>query len=308
MILLILDIIILSIDVVITVIVGSPKPNWVLLLHETFLYVILVILGAFVLEIGALLLVFGWRFFLHFMYILDLVVVVSAFVLEIIFGTLLPEFLMLLRIWRFLRIGEFGQCIVNDILKVCAYVMEEHEAHIQTKLKMERDLQRVKKELNDLKNVDQIDENSPQDGVAKEKDATPKNQEDAAKGQEDSAKDSAETTPNDGTAVVEPKTDKQSDENKHVSIDQNTVVDLSQPAVQLAPPQKGMHHYRTDSGFQITVCDTVLENPEQQKEKLKQKIAEAKPPENWVTPPTEAQNGKADTSLIEKEKELKNVI
>src|SRR5690606_6730395 len=138
---------------------------------------------------------------------------------------LLPEFLMLLRIWRFLRIGEFGQCIVNDILKVCAYVMEEHEAHIQTKLKMERDLQRVKKELNDLKNVDQIDENSPQDGVAKEKDATPKNQEDAAKGQQ----------------------------------------------------------------------------------VFKQKIAEAKPPENWVTPPTEAQNGKADTSLIEKEKELKNV-
>jgi hypothetical protein len=106
MILLILNITILAADVVVSVIAGSPKPKWALLLHETFVYVILVILGVFILEIALLLLIFGWRFFLHAMYILDLVVVVSAFVLEIIFATLVPEFLSLLRIWRILRIGE----------------------------------------------------------------------------------------------------------------------------------------------------------------------------------------------------------
>eukprot|EP01117_Protostelium_nocturnum_P002149 TRINITY_DN12792_c0_g1_i2.p1 TRINITY_DN12792_c0_g1~~TRINITY_DN12792_c0_g1_i2.p1 ORF type:complete len:271 (+),score=70.86 TRINITY_DN12792_c0_g1_i2:16-828(+) len=62
------------------------------------------ILFVFAIEVFILLLAFGWRFFTHPLYVIDLLIVTAAIIVEVIFHEEFSGYLVILRLWRLLRI------------------------------------------------------------------------------------------------------------------------------------------------------------------------------------------------------------
>ena len=97
--------------------------------HDVLFWITIGILTTFEIELLFLIYLLRERFFHHIIYIIDLIIVTSSLVLELVFqlhskGSLevLAGFLIMFRLWRFVRIGHG--------LVASTYEIQEHKSHV----------------------------------------------------------------------------------------------------------------------------------------------------------------------------------
>ena len=97
--------------------------------HDVLFWITIVILATFEIELLFLIYLLREKFFHHLIYIVDLIIVTSSLVLELVFrlhskGSLhvIARFLIMFRLWRFVRIGHG--------LVASTYEIQEHKSHV----------------------------------------------------------------------------------------------------------------------------------------------------------------------------------
>jgi len=97
--------------------------------HDVLFWITIVILATFEVELLFLIYLLREKFFHHLIYIVDLIIVTSSLVLELVFrlhskGSLevIAGFLIMFRLWRFVRIGHG--------LVASTYEIQEHKSHV----------------------------------------------------------------------------------------------------------------------------------------------------------------------------------
>ena len=139
------------------------KYSWLHPLHVACFAITISVLSLFFIELMLMVFCLGLVFFQHFFYVADLFIVTVSLVLEISFYVVhedilatLTAFLVLMRVWRFVRIGHsVVEATVEMSAKRFDKVVELNEQLTQILLENDIDVpQEMKEEMHKLKSLD----------------------------------------------------------------------------------------------------------------------------------------------------------
>lgn len=119
--------------------------EWIHAVEDAFFLISLGILGCFLIELGLLIIGMGWRFFTHPFYVIDVIVVVTSFVLEIVLRKEEVALLLILRLWRVLRVFHaIGEEVHESKKRTKSRLESKSDAHL---VEMQTEIDELRRQL-----------------------------------------------------------------------------------------------------------------------------------------------------------------